>query len=78
MSAGRFRLVAVLLGAAAVAAAGAAISSLRSIAVAPLLEIAVPDATFHADGDVWRGEITSGLPPFELHWDGQPPAAVLV
>jgi len=78
MSPGRFRLVAVLLGAAAVAAAGTAISSLRSIAVAPLVEIAVPDETFHVDGGVWRGEIASGLPPFALHWDGQPPAAVLV
>jgi hypothetical protein len=38
----------------------------------------VPDATFQAEGDLWRGEITGGLPPFELHWDGQPPAAVLV
>ena len=78
MTPGRFRLAAALLAAAAATAAGAAVSSLRSIAVAPVVEIAVPDATFQADGDLWRGDITGGLPPFELHWDGQPPSAVLV
>lgn len=31
-----------------------------------------------ADGELVRGELLEGLPPYELHWDGQPPSAVLV
>jgi hypothetical protein len=74
----RFRIAVALLAAAILIATGAAIWSLRSIAVPPAIDITVPDSALHADGDVWRGRVSDGLPPFELHWDGQPPAAVLV
>jgi hypothetical protein len=78
MPGGRFKLAAVLLVAALVVAVGAAVWSLRRVADAPIVEIAVPDTALHAENDLWRGQITEGAPPFELHWDGQPPAAILI
>jgi hypothetical protein len=75
---GRFRLASALLLVALVVAVGVALSNLRAIADAPLVDIAVPTAALQADGELLRGELYDGLPPYELHWDGQPPAAVLV
>lgn len=69
---------AVLIAAALAVASGLAISELRAIAVPAVVEIAVPPQAVHADGERLRGELLEGLPPYELHWDGQPPSAVLV
>jgi hypothetical protein len=62
----------------ATGAAALAVVSLRAIANPPLVDVPVPSSLIKVDGQSVTGTLRSGLPPFELHWDGQPPSAVLV
>ena len=67
MTVGRFRLVSALLFAALAVAVGFALSNLRKITDAPLVDIAVPSAAVQADGELLRGHVDDGLPPYQLH-----------
>ena len=55
-----------------------AVASLRSIVEPALVDVAVPPSAITTADGVVRGTIREGLPPFERHWDGQAPSAVLV
>jgi len=72
------RALAPALGFGFVLASALALVNLREIADAPTIDVAVPAAATQAGDGVVRGTIRDGVPPFELHWDGQPPSAVLV
>src|SRR5256885_16300294 len=74
----RFSYIIFLLVAALVAAVGLTLASLRQIAVAPLVDVPVPLSAISIDGERVRAEMKDGLPLYRLHWDGQPPSAVLV
>lgn len=61
-----------------VIASALALVALHEIADAPTIDIPVPASAIDVSAGVIRGTISEGLPRFELHWDGQPPGAVLV
>ena len=70
---------AIVVSAFVVAGAAAlAVVSLRAIADPPLVDVPVPASLVNVDGTSVAGVVRDGLPPYELHWDGQPPSAVLV
>src|SRR5438874_8820831 len=75
----RWRLVSIAAAAIVAGTASvAAVVSLRSIAEPAQVDVAVPPSAIATIGGVVRGTIRDGLPPFERHWDGQPPSAVLI
>lgn len=63
---------------AVVVAAVVAVASLKAISEPALVDVSVPASALRVDGELVRGEVRDGLPPYALHWDGQPPSAVLV
>lgn len=72
------RALAPALGVGFVLASVLAVVNLREITDAPTVDVAVPATSIRIDGGVAHGTVREGLPPFALHWDGQPPEAVLV
>jgi hypothetical protein len=74
------RLTAAALVSALVAVAAAVLAAvtLRAIADPPIVEVSIPPSQIKVDSTSVTGAIRDGLPQFELHWDGQPPSAVLV
>lgn len=74
-----WRLVSIIAAAVVAAVASIlAVVSLRSIVEPALVDVAVPPSAIATVDGVAGGTIRAGLPPFERHWDGQPPSAVLV
>src|SRR5689334_3922882 len=56
----------------------AALVNLHRISDARSVEVAVPPAAVRVDAASVSGVVHEGLPAFALHWDGQPPSAILV
>lgn len=63
---------------ALVIASAAAIVTLRGISTPASVDVVVPPASVHVDSASVSGVVRDGLPAFALHWDGQPPSALLV
>jgi hypothetical protein len=61
-----------------VVATAVAITSLRGISVSPTVDIAVSPSAWQIDEGRVAGRVGEGLPTYRLHWDGQPPSAVLM
>jgi hypothetical protein len=74
----RFGVVAALLATTLALAVVLAITNLRAISEPALVDVVVPASALLVDGELVRGQVREGLPPYVLHWDGQPPSAVLV
>jgi hypothetical protein len=74
----RFFYLVFLLTAALAGAVALTLTSLKQIAVAPVIDVAVPASAIAVDGELVRGGLSGGLPAYRLHWDGQPPSALLV
>ena len=78
MTARTFATAAALLALALAVAAAVAITSLRGISEAPTVDVAVPASAMQVAQGRAAGRVRDGLPPYRLHWDGQPPSAILV
>ena len=78
MSARRFWIVTALLATALALAVLVALMDLRAISKPAVVDIVVPASALQVDGARVRGEVREGVPPYALHWDGQPPSAVLL
>src|SRR4051812_171417 len=78
VAARRLRFTLLLLAAMLVGAVALTAVSLRRIAVAPTIDVAVPSSAVRIDGDLVRAEVRGALPDYQLPWEGQPPLAVLV
>ncbi len=55
-----------------------AVVNLRKIAEPTLIDVAVPTSATSVREGLVHGIVGDGLPPYVLHWDGQPPSAILV
>ena len=78
MTARTFATAAALLALALAVAAAVAIASLRGISETPTVDVAVPASAVQVSEDRAAGRVRDGLPAYRLHWDGQPPSAILV
>ncbi len=78
MTARTFATAAALLALALAVTGAVAIASLRRITTAPTVDVAVPPSSLEVADVRVAGRVRDGLPPYRLHWDGQPPSAVLV
>ena len=58
--------------------AAAALANLRDITRPSTVDIAVPTSAWAIEGSVARASVRDGLPSYVLHWDGQPPTAILI
>jgi hypothetical protein len=69
------------IAAAALAAAVFAFTSigaLGALTASSVITIAIPASAIAVDDLAVRASVTDGVPEYQLHWDGQPPSAVLI
>lgn len=54
------------------------IGELRGLSRAPVITIAIPASAIAVEGEAASVSVIDSLPPYQVHWDGQPPSAVLI